>query len=108
MATKLKSPKVNGKPDNRFLDREVLERELVCRDKQALISDCLKIFDTNTLLFEQVRELTAQGLEDKARINGFKKEIERLNARSLWAILNERIQWRIDRMKAKRTKTPTT
>lgn len=99
--------KTNGelKKDPRFLERDELERELVVKNKQALISDCLKIFDTNTMIFEQIE--TAKGntkvLDDLIRKLG--KEIDRLKARTLWAILNERIAWRIEKMKKRRTET---
>jgi len=63
---KLKRPP-NGRPDNRFLERDQLERELVTKDKQTLITDCLKIFDVNTLMFEQAETAKAyiKDLEDQ-------------------------------------------
>jgi len=103
--SKLKRVKTNGQPDNRFLERHDLERELVVKDKQTLITDCLKIFDTNTILFEQI-ETAKMHMDNLGQdIVDLKKEIERLKARSLWAILNERIAWRIDKMKKRRTET---
>ena len=51
------------------MDREELERDLVLKDKQTLISDCLRLFDTNAELVtigehqvDKIREL-----EDKIR-----------------------------------------
>jgi hypothetical protein len=103
---KLKRVKpINGKPDNRFLERDDLERELVRQDKQTLITDCLKIFDTNTMLFEQVEALKAS--LDHSVKNTFDREdeINRLKARTLWQVLNERIAWRIEKMKKRRGQT---
>lgn len=104
---KIKRVKTNGTPDNRFLERDVLERELIRRDKQSLVSDCLKIFDTNTMIFEQVEAFKTKVNELERRIKEHQTEVERLKGRTLWAILNERIQWRIDRMKERRTQNPT-
>jgi len=103
--SKLKRVKTNGQPDNRFLERHDLERELVVKDKQTLITDCLKIFDTNTIIFEQVETFKTQVFELEQRIKEHQGEVERLKARSLWAVLNERIAWRIDKMKKRRTET---
>jgi len=102
---KLKRVKKDGTPDNRFLERDELELELVRKDKQALINDCLKIFDTNTMLFEQVE--AAKGNNDilDKMIRKLGTEIDRLKARTLWSILNERIQWRITKMRKRRTET---
>jgi len=102
---KLKRVKTNGQPDNRFLERGDLERELVVKDKQTLITDCLKIFDTNTILFEQIETAKAHIVDLQSEKEMAAVEINRLKARSLWAILNERIAWRIDKMKKRRTET---
>jgi len=46
-------PGLNGKAQRATdLSRDDLERHLVTKDKQAVITDCLKIFDTNTFLYE--------------------------------------------------------
>jgi len=103
--SKLKRVKTNGQPDNRFLERGDLERELVVKDKQTLITDCLKIFDTNTMLFEQLQALKEAGKEAAKAAEAFGVEIERLKARTFWAIINERIQWRIDKIRQRRTQT---
>jgi len=91
--------------DPRFLERDELERDLVRRDKQALISDALKIFDSNTILFEKNiayrHELDVIDKDKTALV----VEVERLKARKFWAILNERIQWRIDKIRQRRTQT---
>ena len=103
---KLKRVKpTNGTPDNRFLERDDLERELVRQDKQTLITDCLKIFDTNTIMFEQNETFKAQVLDLEQRIKEHQDEIERLRGRSLWAILNGRIAWRIEKMRNRRKAT---
>jgi hypothetical protein len=94
--------KDKAKKDPRFLERDELERELVRRDKQSLISDCLKIFDTNTMLFEQVEQLKGERNDARAETQALKTEVERLKARTLWSILNERIQWRIEKIRSRR------
>lgn len=95
--------KTEEKKDPRFLKRDELEHELVGRDKQALISDCLKIFDTNTMLFEQIQESKIIEKQLKAAIDLLTAEVKRLNARTLWEILNERIQGRIENIRSRRT-----
>ena len=95
----------NGTPDNRFLQRDDLERELVRHDKQALITDCLKIFDTNTIMFEQIETLKAQMEAVEIHRAELKIECNRLAARTLWQVLNERIAWRIEKMKSRRGQT---
>ncbi|GAH07839.1 unnamed protein product [marine sediment metagenome] len=102
---KLQRVKQDGTPDNRYLERDELERELVRKDKQALISDALKIFDTNTMLFEQVEAAKGNNKILDKMLRDLGKEIDRLKARTLWSILNERIQWRINKMRKRRTET---
>jgi len=99
--------KTNGKAvkDPRFLERDELERELVLRDRQALITDCLKIFDTNTMMFEQIESLKGDNKLLNDLLKGLGKEIDRLKARTLWSILNERIAWRIEKIRKRRTET---
>jgi phage shock protein A len=96
---------INGKPDNRFLERDVLERELVRKDKQALITDCLKIFDTNTMIFEQVETLKAQVKDLEARLDIKRARIYLLEKRTVWQVVNTRLQKRIEKMKSRRDQT---
>lgn len=104
---KLKRPP-NGRPDNRFLERGTLERELVRKDKQALITDCLKIFDVNTLMFEQSETAKQHIAVLESTILAREMEIERLKARSFWAIINERLEVRIKKIRQRReTNYPT-
>ncbi len=90
------------KKDPRYLERDELERELVRRDKQSLISDCLKIFDTNTMLFEQIETEKGRSADLEAEKRALSVEVERLAARTLWAILNERIERRIAKIRNRR------
>lgn len=102
---KLKRVKANGTPDNRFLERDELERELVMHNRQVLIDDCLKIFDTNTILFEQVEVLKGQKKQLTLDAVDAIKERRRLEARTLWSILNERIAGRIDAIRFRNGKS---
>jgi hypothetical protein len=92
----------NGTPDNRFLKRDDLERELVRHDKQALITDCLKIFDTNTIMFEQIETLKAQVKDLEARLDIKRARIYLLEKRTVWQVINTRLQKRIEKMKSRR------
>lgn len=104
MATKLIRP-TNGVPDNRYLERDELERELTRHNRQTLIDDCLKIFDTNTILFEQVERLKEEKKALTLDAVEAIKERRRLERRTLWQILNERIAWRIEKIRKRRTET---
>jgi len=88
--------------DPRFLERDELERELVRRDKQSLIGDALKIFDTNTMLFDQLEtsKVAIKSLEGEKR--SLNVEVDRLRSRTLWAVLNERVALRIEKIRARR------
>ena len=91
------------KKDPRFLERDELELELVRQDKQKLITNCLKIFDTNTMLFEQIETAKGNNEELKKMAVELGKEIDRLRGRTLWEILNERISLKIEYMRKRRT-----
>ena len=97
-----KKSMTNKNGDPRFLERDTLERELVRRDKQALITDCLKIFDTNTMLFHQIEAHKERLTQLEAENRTLSVEVERLVARTLWVILNERIKFRIDKIRNRR------
>ena len=56
---------------NESLARDELERDLTLRDKQSLISDCLRLWDTNKM----VMDLNAQ---QAARIAEQDDEVTRL------------------------------
>lgn len=90
------------KKDPRFLKRDDLERELVMRDKQALIGDCLKIFDTNTMLFEQVETEKGRTVTLKDEVLKLVTEIDRLTDRSVVSVIFAMIGNRIDRIRNRR------
>ena len=75
--------------DLKDLDRDNLERELVRRDKQALISDALKLFDSNRMLQQIIdtRNKKVKDLEDQAR--GHRLELGDLRNRTWWQVLNQ-------------------
>jgi regulator of replication initiation timing len=88
-------------------ERDDLERELVRHDKQALITDCLKIFDTNTMIFEQVETLKAQVKDLEARLDIKRARIYLLEKRTVWQVVNTRLQKRIEKMKSEGVKPIT-
>lgn len=55
------------------MEREDLERELVTKDKQSVITDCLNLFDVNA-------SLVAVNTEYKKRIDGLVNENKALSA----------------------------
>lgn len=75
-----------------MLNREELERELVRFDKQKLITECLKLFDTNVALTERieayrirVRDVEEANL-DLVRMN------RELKARTWWQMLKKKLR----------------
>lgn len=86
------------------LTREELERELVRFDKQKLITQALKLFDTNKTL-QQIIE----GQIEKIRILDAEKtsltvEVDRLEGRKWVQVLNESIERRVKRLKERNKK----
>jgi len=84
------------------LTKDELEREICVYDKQKLISYCLKLFETNQRLVETNRALYEAGEMNKRFAKDYKKEADRLKGRTLWQVLNERIEIRINRIKSRR------
>jgi hypothetical protein len=58
------------------MDRDELERDLVKRDKQSLISDCLRLFDTNAELVTIGEHQIKKILELENKIKEFGTELE--------------------------------
>lgn len=81
---------------SKTLNREDLERELVMYDKQKLITQCLKIFDTNVELVNSVKRLGLAADEAKEKANSLGAELDRLRKLKFWAWVNE---WFLSRMK---------
>jgi len=98
---KLKRPP-NGRPDNRFLERDQLERELVTKDKQTLITDCLKIFDVNTLMFEQAETAKAYIKDLEDQLNQANKRILFLECRTVWQVINTRLEKAIEKIRKRK------
>ena len=90
------------KKDPRFLERDELERELVLRDKQALITDCLKIFDTNTMLFEQVEAAKSELKLLKVENVDQRNRIDELRQRQWWQLINDRLAWKIEKIRSRK------
>ena len=77
-------------------ERYELEKSLVKRDRQALISDCMKCYDTIESLTIQIDSYKERlkVVEEEGKINA--DEVFRLRTRTIWQVLNERIEGRID------------
>ena len=90
------------KKDPRFLERDELERELVLRDKQALIGDCLKIFDTNTMLFEQIEAAKVELKQLKSDKQELSDLIDVYKQRKWWQLINDRLAWKIEKIRKRR------
>lgn len=90
------------KKDPRFLKRDELERELVMQDKQSLITNCLKIFDTNTMLFEQVEHSKVVIKQAVVTAKILNEEINQLRQRKWWQLINDRLAWKIEKKRERR------
>ena len=82
------------------LKRDDLERDLVRYDKQKLISECLKIFDSNKMLRDIVHNRVEQIATIEQDRTSLRVEVDRLKSRSIWEILNERTRIRLNKKKA--------
>jgi hypothetical protein len=87
------------------LNRDELEREIVRYDKQKLITECLKIFDVNVKLAEELATHKRVGIAAIEKAVDARKETDRLAARTIWQIINERLEYRIKKIRTKRDKT---
>jgi hypothetical protein len=74
------------------LKRDDLERELVRKDKQAVITDCLKIFDFNTIMYHTKLDNEKQILELVQDKKGLEMQIEVLEARSWFYMMLKRLR----------------
>ena len=81
------------------LNREELEREIVNYDKQKLITQCLKLFESNMGLVNQIGINRESRIILKAEIKELKAENQRLSLRTLWQVLNERIALRTEKIR---------
>ena len=84
------------------LNREELEREIVNYDKQKLITQCLKLFDSNVGLVRQLEGELVKRRECAEEALALQIRLSRLERRTLWEVLNERIQGRIDAIRFRR------
>lgn len=84
------------------LNRDELEREIVNYDKQKLITECLKLFDSNVGLVDRIGELRGVNMELLKQRVEYKEKADRLELRTLWQVLNERIALRIEKIRKRR------
>ena len=81
------------------LNRDELEREIVNYDKQKLITQCLKLFDSNVGLARELGIIRQSHTGLKAEAKELKTENHRLHLRTLWQVLNERIALRTEKIR---------
>lgn len=84
------------------LNRDELEREIVNYDKQKLITECLKLFDSNVRLVDELQTSRDIATIWKNDITVLQLEVQRLNERTLWQVLNKRIEHRIDKIRKRK------
>jgi hypothetical protein len=73
------------------LTREELERELVMFDKQTVITQCLKLFDTNTNLVLQIEAYQNRIKEMEEMVEGLVAKNKELKQRTWFQMLRKRI-----------------
>jgi hypothetical protein len=74
------------------LTREELERELVMFDKQTVITQCLKLFDTNTNLVLQIEAYQNRIKEMEEMVEGLVAKNKELKQRTWFQMLRKRIE----------------
>jgi len=84
------------------LNRDELEREIVNYDKQKLITECLKLFDSNVGLVDRIEQLRGVNMELLKQRVAYKEEADQLRIRTLWQVLNQRIELRIEKIRKRR------
>lgn len=87
------------------LKREELEREIVTYDKQKLITQVLKVFDSNVRLAEELERSRAVGVATMESLNKAKKRIDELEGLTIWQKINQRLEYKINKIRTRRTKT---
>ena len=81
------------------LNREELEREIVNYDKQKLITQCLKLFDSNVGLVRQLEEELFKRREYTEETLRLQLKLRRLEHLTLWQVLIERIELRTEKIR---------
>ena len=81
------------------LNREELEREIVNYDKQKLITECLKLFDSNVRLVDDLLTAREGGKITMEQLTKAKGKIYLLETRTIWQVLNERIALRTEKIR---------
>lgn len=84
--------------------REEIERELVRYDKQKLITECLKLFDSNKQLSFELQNSREVNTATMSSLSNAKVEIARLKARTTWQVINDRLSQRIERIRKRNAK----
>jgi len=84
------------------LSRSDLEKEIINYDRQKLIDQCLKIFDSNTGLVTELDMMYKVTLQLKAEVKVLKYDVELLRQRKWWQLINDRLVWQIERRRKRR------
>lgn len=72
--------------------RDDIERELVVKDKQALISHCLKLYDTNLNLVKKLKEAQHTIRARESRILDLEMQVHYLKKRKAIDIILEKLR----------------
>ena len=84
--------------------REEIERELVRYDKQKLITECLKMFDSNMGLADQVKTLRDKLGEAQIAEGTARKAEKRYDEMTVWQFINQKLSRAVERKKTNNAK----
>ncbi len=84
--------------------RDELERELVRFDKQKILTQCLKLYDTNVELVLKIEAYQTRVKEMEEMVEGLVEKNRELKERKWIKVLNDNIQAKIDKKRNKRKK----
>lgn len=86
-------------------NRDEIERSIVSYDKQKLITEVLKVYDVNVRLADELVTARNVGIETTEKLNAAKKRINELETMTIWQKINQRLEFKISKIKARRTRT---
>lgn len=86
-------------------NRDEIERSIVSYDKQKLITEVLKVYDVNVRLADELVTARNVGIETTEKLNAAKKRINELETMTIWQKINQRLEFKITKIKTRRTRT---
>jgi hypothetical protein len=84
-----------------MLKRDDLERDLVGRDKQSLISDCLRLFDSNLRLKEIIDQQDHKIDIARKEAERYRQAFEKQKTKTWVQVLNQTIEEKLKKLKRK-------